>query len=131
MVTDPIADFIVRISNASRAGKETASVPFSLLKENIAQVLLREGYISGFSVRGDGTKKMIDVSIKYEQGGTPRIREISRVSKSSRRVYASYKEMKPFKFGRGRMIVSTPKGITTDVEAKKEGVGGEILFTVW
>jgi small subunit ribosomal protein S8 len=132
MVGDPIADLVVRISNASRAGKETTSVPFSTIKENIAKVLVREGYIEGFSVRGgDGAKKMIDVKIKYAPSGTPHIRDISRVSKSSRRIYASYKEMKPFKFGRGRILLSTPKGVMTDTEAKKERVGGEVLLTVW
>lgn len=132
MVVDPIADFVARISNASRAGKEKASMPFSTMKENIARALEREGYIASFSVRGgDGAKKMLDVTIKYGEDGRPRIRDISRVSKSSRRVYAPYREMKPFKFGRGCMILSTPKGIITDSQAKQERVGGEVLLTIW
>ena len=131
MVTDPIADFLVRIENASRAGKTTASIPYSKMKEDIAKLLVREGYIEKAETRGEGVKKALEVTIQYLPNKAPRLHETRRISKSSRRMYVSYKDIKPFKFGKGHSILSTPKGVITDAEAKKEKVGGEVLFTIW
>lgn len=131
MVTDPIADLLVRIQNGSRAGKETVDVSFSQLKENIAKLLHREGYIENVSIKGDGVEKMLVMTLKYSPNKTPRLHEVRRVSKSSRRMYVPYRDVKPFKFGKGLRVLSTPKGVLTDTDAKKEKVGGEVLFTIW
>ena len=131
MVTDPIADFLVRVKNASRAGKTTTNVPFSALKESVAKLLVREGYINNVSIRGEGVTKTLEITVKYAPNKTPRLHGARRISKPSRRMYVSYRDVKPFKFGKGRMVLSTPKGIVTDIEAKKEKIGGEILFTIW
>jgi len=131
MVTDPIADFLIRIENASSAGKETTSIPFSELKKNIAEILVREGYINRVVTKGEGITKTLEITVKYMPNKTPRLHKTRRISKPSRRLYVSYRDVKPFKFGKGRMILSTPKGIITDIEAKKEKLGGEILFTIW
>jgi small subunit ribosomal protein S8 len=131
MVTDPIADFLVRLENASRTSKEKADIPYSKLKENIAKLLVREGYIDKIETSGDGVSKKLIATLKYAPDKTPRIHETRRVSKLSRRMYVPYKDVKPFKFGKGHRVLSTPKGIITDTDAKKEKVGGEILFTIW
>lgn len=131
MVTDPIADFLVRIENASRARKVSVEIPFSSIKEEIAKLLVREGYVESVEVEGAGVDKSLVVSLKYATDKTPRLNETRRVSKPSRRMYLPYKDIKSFKYGKGRAVFSTPKGILTDVDAKKEKVGGEILFTVW
>lgn len=131
MVTDPIADLLVRIQNASRAGKDTVDVSFSKIKESIAKLLVREGYIEGVSTKGEGVEKMLVMKLKYSPNKTPRLHEVRRVSKSSRRMYVPYRDVKPFKFGKGLRVLSTPKGILTDTDAKKEKVGGEVLFTIW
>jgi small subunit ribosomal protein S8 len=131
MVTDPIADFLVRMQNASRAGKETVEVSFSQLKENIAKLLVKEGYLESVSIKGDGVAKTLVMTLKYSPDKTPRLHEVRRVSKLSRRMYVPYREVKPFKFGKGLRVLSTPKGVVTDTDAKKEKVGGEVLFTIW
>lgn len=131
MVTDPIGDFLVRIQNAASAGKAVAVVPYSSLKEEVAKALLREGYIAGVEKKGKGVDTNLEVTLKYNEDSTPRVREAKRVSKPSRRMYSSYNDLRPFKYGKGHRVLSTPKGILTDVEAKKEKVGGEILFTIW
>ena len=131
MVTDPIADFLVRMQNASRAGKETVDIPYSKLKENIAKLLVREGYIEKVATDREGVSKILTATLKYSPDKTPRLHETRRISKLSRRMYVPYRDVKPFKFGKGRRVLSTPKGIITDIDAKKEKVGGEILFTIW
>ena len=131
MVTDPIGDFLVRINNATAARKSVAVVPYSSVKEEIAKTLEREGYIVGARKKGEGVETVLEVTLKYNEDSTPRVHEARRVSKPSRRMYSPYNELKPFKYGKGRQILSTPKGILTDVEARKEKVGGEILFTIW
>src|SRR5690554_2608511 len=127
MVTDPIGDFLVRIQNAASARRAVAVVPYSSIKEEIAKTLLRDGYIDGVERQGKGIESVLEITLKYNEDSTPRVHEARRVSKPSRRMYSSYAELKPFKYGKGRRILSTPKGILTDVEAKKEKVGGEIL----
>ncbi|MEX0933225.1 MAG: 30S ribosomal protein S8 [Candidatus Paceibacterota bacterium] len=131
MVTDPIADFLVRMQNASRAGKETVEVSFSQLKENIAKLLVREGYLENVSIKGEGVTKALVMTLKYSPDKTPRLHEVRRVSKLSRRMYVPYREVKPFKFGKGLRVLSTPKGVVTGTDARKEKVGGEVLFTIW
>jgi small subunit ribosomal protein S8 len=111
MVTDPIADFLVRLENASRAGKETVDIPYSKLKENIAKLLVREGYVEKVNTRGESVSKTLSITLKYAPDKTPRLHETHRVSKLSRRMYVPYRDVKPFKFGKGRRVLSTPKGI--------------------
>jgi len=129
MVTDIIGDFIIRIKNANLAGKETVSVYSSKNKNAIANVLLRTGYIKSFSDNGIG--KTLDVVLGYKSDKSPKITNVQRISKPSRRVYQKSSEIKPFKSGFGATILSTPAGILSNKEAVKQKVGGEVLFKIW
>lgn len=131
MVTDPIGDLLVQIQNAGSAKKAAVEIPYSSLKERVAKALEQKGYVNSVEKKGKGVEAALVIEIKYNEDTTPRIREAKRVSKPSRRMYTSYKEVRPFKYGRGSRILSTPKGILTDAEARQEKVGGEILFTIW
>lgn len=130
MVTDPIADFITRVSNASRAGKAAASIPHSKVKESIAHILKKAGYLSSVEKKGSGIAQTIEVGLIYTDG-VPRIQGVLRVSKPSRRLYQKSRDIRPFRQGYGNVIYSTPRGILPDFEAKKLKVGGEILFKIW
>ncbi len=130
MVTDPISDFITRIKNASDAGKATLSIPYSALKENIAHVLLKGGYIAAIDTQGKQIEKTLELSLVY-MGHEPRIHGVDRISKSSRRVYQKSKDIRMFKSGFGNIVLSTPRGVLLDVDAKKLKVGGEVLFKIW
>jgi small subunit ribosomal protein S8 len=130
MVTDPIADFIVRIKNASDAGKASISVPYSALKENIAHTLVKGGYISNIETKGKKIEKTLEITLSYI-GSEPRVHGIDRVSKPSRRIYQKSKDIRMFKSGFGNIVLSTPQGVLLDVDAKKLKVGGEILFKIW
>ena len=129
MVTDIIGDFIIRIKNANLAGKESVSVYSSRNKAAIADVLLRTGYIKSFI--NNGTGKTIDVVLNYKSDKSPKITDVQRISKPSRRVYQKSSEIRPFKSGFGATILSTPAGILSNREAVKQKVGGEILFKIW
>lgn len=128
MVNDPISDFITRLKTAGRARKESVSLPHSKLKEAIAVVLVAEGYLK--SVAKKKTGPILEIVLNYHNG-EPKIKDVERISKLSRRVYRGFDELHPAKGGFGRMILSTPKGILTDRQAIKEKVGGEILFKIW
>ena len=130
MVADPIADFINRIKNASAIKKESVSVPFSNLKFEIASLLSREGFLSSVERRGKKVKKYLDVTLKYGENG-PGVTGAERISRLSKRVYMKVSDIKPVKYGHGLMVLSTPKGLMTDKEARKEKVGGEALFKIW
>lgn len=127
---DPIADMIVRIKNASDSKKESVVFPYSKLKFAILDCLAKEGFIKSFSKNGKKIVKFIEVFLAYENG-SPKINGLERVSKTSKRVYFSAKELRPVRNGFGRMILSTPKGIVTDVEARASVSGGEALFKIW
>jgi small subunit ribosomal protein S8 len=131
MVTDPISDLIIRIKNASDAKKATLVVPYSKLKEGIVKVLEKEGYVKSVAVKGKKITKALEIELSYTEGNTPRISGVSRVSKLSQRIYAKSKDIRTFNHGFGNMVLSTPKGILTDKEAKKANVGGEVLFKIW
>ncbi|HWP61390.1 MAG TPA: 30S ribosomal protein S8 [Candidatus Paceibacterota bacterium] len=131
MVTDPIADFINRLINAGAVKKQTVSIPFSMFKMAIAEKLKDAGYVKAVEKKGKKVKKTLDVVLKYNDAGIPAIRGVKRISKPGRRMYASVHELKPVKYGTGVLILSTPKGIMTDTEAKQEKVGGEALFEIW
>lgn len=127
---DPISDLITRIRNAQMRAKSKVSTPGSQLRERVLEVLKTEGYIRGYaSVEKDGRSE-IEIELKYYEGA-PVIREISRVSKPGRRVYASVKNLPRINNGLGVAVVSTPKGVMADHEARDANVGGEILFTVF
>lgn len=130
MVVDPIADLVNRLKNAGRAGQKETAIPFSKMKYSISELLQREGFVGAISEKGKGVKRDLVVELNYN-GKNPRITDVKRVSKPSRRLYTSVKEIIPVKNGRGRMILSTPKGIMTGSQAREAGVGGEILFLIW
>ena len=129
---DPIADFLIRIKNASYAGKESVTAPFSKVKLAIAENLAINGFLGEVSTKGKtAAHKHLHVALLYETDGQPKIREIKRTSKPSRRLYEKTKDIKSYRRGFGLAIFSTPKGIMTDMEARKAKVGGEKLFTIW
>lgn len=127
---DPIADMIVRIKNAGISKKESVVFPYSKLKVAILDSLLKNGYIKSFGKKGKKIAKFIEVVLAYDEG-QPRISGVERVSKTSKRVYNGVKDMRRVKSGLGSLILSTPKGIMTDKEAKVANVGGEALFKIW
>ncbi len=130
MITDPISDMIIRIKNGSEAGKESVLLPYSKLKESIAVTLEKEGYLKSVAKKGKKVTKQLEVTLAYDNG-TPVIRGVERVSKLSKRVYVGAQDIKPFRSGFGSIIFSTPKGILTESSARKENVGGEVLFKIW
>lgn len=129
-LTDPIADMLTRIRNANAVMHEKVDIPFSKMKERIAEILKEQGYISNYKVVTDGTKQNIRVYLKYD-GKERVIKGIKRISKPGRRVYSSVEEMPRVLSGLGIAIVSTSKGIVTDKVARMENVGGEVLAFVW
>jgi len=129
MVTDIIGDFIIRIKNANFAGKEAISVYTSKNKEAVADALVRVGFIKSFSKNSTG--RMLDVVLSYKSDKTPKITNVQRISKPSKRVYQKSGDIKPFKSGFGATIISTPAGILSNKEAVKQKVGGEVLFKIW
>jgi len=130
-MTDPIGDMITRIRNAQRVGKRVVRCPASKFRANVLTVLEKEGYIRGFS-RHDETvaEPEFEIELKYHEG-EPVIRRISRVSKPGRRVYSSIKELPRLDSGLGISILSTPRGVMSDSEARAANVGGEILCYVF
>jgi len=131
-MSDPIADMLTRIRNASSAKHTTVDVPSSNEKVSIANILTQEGYIKGFEMIEDGVKKTIRITLKYGKDKTEKvITGIKRISKPGLRVYAGAAEIPKVLNGLGMAIVSTNKGIITDKEARKQGVGGEVLAFVW
>ena len=130
-VNDPIGDMLTRIRNAQERGKSKVSSPASRLRERVLEVLQNEGFIRGFATvqQGDG-KAELEIELKYFDGA-PVIREIQRVSKPGRRVYASVTTMPTVYNGLGISILSTPKGVMSDADARAQNVGGEVLCTVF
>ena len=130
-LNDPIGDMITRIRNAQSRTKSKVSTPGSKLRKSVLDVLKSEGYIRGYaSVEHSDGRSELEIELKYFDGA-PVIREIERVSKPGRRVYASVKNLPRINNGLGVAVVSTPKGVMADHEARDANVGGEILFTVF
>lgn len=129
-MSDPIADMLTRIRNGFRASKESISIPASRNKTAIARVLLDEGYISGYSVEGEGARRNLDIRLKYYRG-EPVIEELKRVSLPSCRVYVSCDRIPLVKNGLGVALISTSQGLMTDRQARQAGVGGEVVCTVF
>lgn len=130
MVTDPISNFIIQLKNASGVGKTSVSVPYSALKEAIAETLKTYGFIKSVEKKGKKVVKTLEIELVYF-GNEPRIHGVDRVSKPSRRVYQKASDIRVFKSGFGNTILSTPKGILADEDARKHKVGGEVLFKIW
>jgi len=128
MVTDPIADLIVRLKNASDVKKPVVSVFQSKLVESIAHALKKAGYIT--AVEKNKKTNQLELGITYFDN-EPRIHGVERISSSSRRIYQKASDIRVFRSGFGNIFLSTPKGILMDMEAKKLKVGGEVLFKIW
>lgn len=130
-MTDPIGDMLTRIRNGLQARKTVVASPASKSRQRILDVLQREGYIRGYSrTEGDGNKATLSIELKYQEG-EPVIRTLNRVSKPGRRVYSSVSDLPRVHNGLGISIVSTPKGVLSDAEARESNVGGEILCTIF
>ncbi len=129
-ITDPIADMLTRIRNASSAGHKTCSVPSSKLKRNIADILLSEGYISNVEYTEDNKQGELTITIKYFEN-SPVIAGIKRISKPGLRIYAESNDLPTVLDGLGIAIISTSKGLMTDKQAREAGIGGEVMAFVW
>lgn len=135
-MTDPIADMITRIKNAGRADISVITLPHSRFKEEIATVLHKGGYLTSVAKKGKRIKKYLELGIAYTQAGEtsprePKIIDVKRISKPSRRVYQGVGDMHPVRGDYGVLILSTPKGVMIDREAKRQKVGGEVLFKLF
>lgn len=130
-ITDAIADLLTRIRNASSAKHEYVDVPASNMKKAIVQILVDEGYVANYTVKEDGKQGIIRIALKYTEDKKAVITGLRRVSKPGLRIYAKCEDMPRVMKGLGIAIVSTPKGVMTDKQARKENVGGEILAFVW
>lgn len=130
-MTDPIADFLTRIRNANSAFHDTVSMPFSKLKGNIADILVKEGYIAGWTTEDAAVGKSLVVSLKYGPNRERSIAGVRRVSKPGLRVYARSTDLPKVLGGLGIAIISTSTGLLTDRQAAKQKVGGEVLAYVW
>ncbi len=130
-MTDPIADMLTRIRNANTVGHETVEIPASKMKKAIAEILKEEGYITDFDVIEDDKQGMIKVTMKYGANKERVISGIKKISKPGLKVYAKAGEVPKVLGGLGIAIVSTSKGIVSDKEARKLGVGGEVICYVW
>jgi small subunit ribosomal protein S8 len=128
--SDPIADMLTRIRNASRVGKPQVQIKASKICEGIAGVLKKEGYIEGYDRIEDGKQGIVRVSLKYDQEGHPAITEIKRVSKPGCRMYSSVDSLPTVLGGMGIVVVSTSKGIVSDRNCRENKMGGEVLCTV-
>ncbi|MGE0210945.1 MAG: 30S ribosomal protein S8 [Parvibaculaceae bacterium] len=130
-INDPIGDMLTRIRNAQQRGKSSITTPASRMRERVLEVLQQEGYIRGFAtVQHDGEQPTIEIELKYFDG-QPVIKEIKRVSKPGRRVYASVDKLPTIFNGLGISILSTSKGVMSDAEARTNNVGGEVLCTIF
>jgi small subunit ribosomal protein S8 len=131
MMTDPIADMLTRIRNANLAFKDEVEIPASRLKEQVARLLAREGYVSGYRMEGEAPKRHLVVEMKYGPERERTISGLKRVSRPGRRVYADRDNLPRVLGGLGVAILSTSQGLMTDRQAAHRGIGGEVLCQVW
>ena len=129
-MTDPLGDLLTRIRNGQQAKKDSVMTPASKLRTHVLDVLQREGYIRGYSEEEMGPAKGIRIELKYFEG-QPAIKHVARVSKPGRRVYSGAKDLPRVRNGLGITIISTPRGVLSDAEARDQNVGGEILAEVF
>ncbi len=130
-MTDPIADMLTRIRNANTVGHPSVEIPASKMKKSIAEILKNEGYISGFEVIEDNKQGVIKVDMKYGAGKERVIKGIKKISKPGLKVYAKADDVPSVLGGLGIAIISTSNGVISDKEARKLGVGGEVICYVW
>ena len=133
-MTDPIADFLTRIRNGIQASHEVVEIPSSKLKRELARILQEEGYISSFSVEPPTSRRaseLLEIQLRYAESRQPVISGLRRVSRPGRRTYANSTSIPKVQGGMGTTIVSTSRGIMTGHQARREGVGGELLAEVW
>lgn len=130
-MTDPVADMLTRIRNANVAGHEFVEIPASKIKKNIAEILTKEGFIKGYEVVEEGVQGSIKVQMKYGEGKSRVITGIKRISKPGMKVYVKADDVPRVLGGLGIAIISTSNGLITDKEARKLGVGGEVICYVW
>lgn len=127
---DPISDMFIRIKNAQIAGHETVQFGYSKFKHEIAKALERKGLVSAVERKGKRVKKTLEMKLFYKKDGDPAIHNVALISKPSRRLYAAYKELRPSRHG-GMIVLSTPKGVFSSEEARREKVGGELIAEIW
>ena len=130
-MTDPVADMLTRIRNANTAGHATVDIPASKIKKNIAEILVKEGYVKGYEIVEGEAQDTIKVTMKYGPEKTKVITGIKKISKPGLKVYAKANEVPKVLGGLGIAIISTSSGLITDKEARKLGVGGEVICYVW
>ena len=130
MHTDIISDMLIRIKNGYMAKKETVLVPWSRSKEELSRLLLKNNYLAGVEIKTDGELKMLILELKYNQG-LPAMTEVKRISKPSLRVYVRRNDIRQVLGGNGISVISTPKGLMTNREARKNGFGGEVWCEIW
>lgn len=131
MMTDPIADMLTRVRNGNNAKHDSVDVPASNMKKQIAQILLDEGFIKSFDVIDDNKQGIIRIQLKYGQNNERVISGIKKISKPGLKVYVKSNEIPKVLGGLGIAILSTSSGVMTDKEARREGIGGEVLCYVW
>jgi len=128
---DPISDMLIRMKNAQAVGKKTASFGYSKIKWEIAKLLEKHNYLTEISKKGKKNKKLLEVGFLYDTDGAPKISNVKRMSKLSRRVYRGFREIHPVRHGYGIAVYSTTKGLLTDKEARAGKLGGEFLFEMY
>ncbi len=131
MMTDPIADMLTRVRNSNDAKHSSVDIPASNVKKDLARILLEEGFINGYDVIDDGKQGILRVELKYGPNNEKVMSGIRKISKPGLRVYVKSDEVPKVLGGLGIAIVSTSKGIMTDKDARKEGIGGEVICYVW
>ena len=130
-MTDPIADFLTRIRNAVRAGKDRCDVPASKLKLELAKILQEEGFIRTFKVLEEGPQGTIRLYLRYASDGEPAIHGLDRISRPGLRVYRGVSELPKVRGGIGVAVISTSKGLMSDAQAREQRLGGEVMCRVW
>lgn len=130
-MTDAISDMIIRLKNAAMAGKDTTEVPMSRLRLAVAEKLKQRGIVSSITKRGKKVHQSLELTLARTEAGGYRFSDVARVSKPGKRVYMGAQEIRAVRGGTGSVLVSTPKGVLFGDEARKENVGGEVLFEIW
>lgn len=130
-ITDPISDMLTRIRNANSAGKDSVSMPSSKVLVEIARVITEEGYVEGYTVEDTKPQKTLHITLKYGKKRAKTIRGIRRISKPGLRIYSTAEKLPRVLGGLGTAVVSTSKGMMCDRDARKAGVGGEVIAYVW
>lgn len=130
-MTDPIADLLARLRNAHSAKHRQVRLPHSRIKEDIVRILTESGYVTSFEIEGESPRRSLRVDLKYTRGGKPAIAGLSRISSPGRRVYCGRGGIPRVLGGLGVVILSTPRGVMTGASSAKQGLGGEVLCSVW